>query len=317
MGTLYEQQANLGDFLEYQRQLQDLLIASSGTKVSAWGNNAPLSARVEKLSSQLAMQVGKGERFDSALDSATDFPLPLRLSWNAWLATDRSPDSFDILQPPVAKIPGRRRTWFLPVQLAILLVLALTILAFWNEIGSRALLAIYRDSDLQPGILVTQFQQWSPYPRWYLIAPIGLLFLGIFIGFRKLQQQGVASWNTRDAVPLEVQKWQEGKFLELLTQHNQSIDVATVQYSRLAQNKIAAPKMPSPNAEASSLNPSWVSAWGAELAFEKRMQFKLSSIPYLAFLFLSGLIVFGVAAVVFGSLIELLYALLPAGAFSR
>lgn len=316
MGTVYEQQASLSDFLEYQRQLQDLLIAGRDAGASAWGNRQHLSARVEQLSSQLALQVGRGERFDSALDAATDFPLPLRLSWNAWLGTGRSPESFDILQPPIAKIPGRIRTWFLPVQLAILLVLALVILTFWNAIGTRVMLAIYRDSNLQPGFFVTLFQQWSVLPGWYFIAIVGPLFIGIYIAFRWLQQQGVASCNTRDTPPWEVNKWQEGKFLELLTKHNQPIDDSVNQYRVLAKEQTVAPSATQPSAMAASINPNWISAWIADLAFEKGMQFKLSSLPYMAFLLLSGFIVFSVAIFVFGSLIELLYALIPAGAFS-
>jgi hypothetical protein len=315
MGTLLEQQASLSDFLEFQRELQDLLIASNLSSRSPWGNPQRLARQIETYSNEFAMQVGRGKSFEDALDARSDFSFPVRLSWNAWLATQRSPESFELLQPPFAKIPGTRRTWFLPLQLAILLVLAFLILIVWSAWGARALLFVYRDSHLQPGILVRWMKQISDLPFGLWIGILALAFLAIFFLFRWIQRREGARWNERSSEVIAITKWQKGKFIELLTSRNHTIESATDLLRSIEKAPSAAETVSEEPVSSGLIHKNWLAVWGADWAFEKRMTFKVSSAPYMVFLAMSGLIVFGVGLAVFGPMIELLYALLPAGAF--
>lgn len=315
MGTLLEQQASLGDFLEYQSELQDLLAASNHSNRSPWGDPQHLARQIETCSNQFAMQVGRGKSFEEALDTSSDFPLPIRLSWNAWLATQRSPESFDLLQPPFAKIPGTKRTWFLSLQLAILLVLAFLILNVWSAWGASAILFVYRDSHMQPGVLVRWMSQISGWPFGLWIGILALAFLTIFVLFRWVQRRDGAKRKERSANPDAIAKWQQGKFIELLASQNYSIDSATDLIRSMENAASTARTRSEVDASSGLIDKNWLSIWGADLAFEKRMTFQVSSAPYMVFLAMSGLVVFAVGLAVFGPMIELLYALLPAGAF--
>ncbi len=55
--------------------------------------------------------------------------------------------------------------------------------------------------------------------------------------------------------------------------------------------------------------------WSAEKAIERRLAYRVSILPYTVYFIGSGVVVFGVGLLVFGPLIELLYATFVPGAF--
>ncbi|XZE22021.1 hypothetical protein SH449x_001937 [Pirellulaceae bacterium SH449] len=333
MASVFNDQVGLVDLLEFHRQIEGMVAA--GVTFSWQGEDSAnmLKTELERVAGRAAILVGEGRSFLDAWKSIPDLSPTYKAAFLAWVLSDRSPDAFDLLKPDESKLPQSRWTWFLNFQLGLVFVLALVVLALWLSAGRMSL--IYENSKLEVGPLSRFLGAMQENPTFALAGgALALLLWGcvLYSVKRKLgtlnqsitAKEAEARWN-----------WIQARFLKLATGPSLSVVQAQQLFksvvrsgavpatSRIDAGELVTSEQAAKQTEDSGSTDqshSWIAPgsyirWSAERAMERRLAYRVSALPYTLYFVGSGVVVFGIGLLVFGPLIELLYATVVPEAF--
>jgi len=133
--------ATLGDLVAFHAQVETLAQAGLLPPSNSFAN-AEVARTVNcRVASRLALKTAQGGSFPDAFCSAPDTAASYRLAFLAWYCTNRSPQSFDLLngyQPRRADFLFGR---YVSLQLGIISAVAFCVLVLWvwNAVPSLAL----------------------------------------------------------------------------------------------------------------------------------------------------------------------------------
>ncbi|MFN9420222.1 MAG: hypothetical protein ACK578_22415, partial [Pirellula sp.] len=236
--------------------------------------------------------------------SAPDTAASYRLAFVAWYCTNRSPQSFDLLngyQPRRADFLFGR---YVSLQLGIISTVAFCVLALWVWNAVPSLVGMYLEERAPLGI-GAQFL-WFLH-EWLAVWAIGipLIALALF-AWRKLAatqmpKQPEEKLHSRQPEALRVD------FVSLLESSGCSLEDSMAIYHKAVGADARSESLPIPGANLD------VSKWAVHQTNDLSVHWKNSWSAYCFFATIAGVLVFGVAIALFQPMIELLLHLCQYG----
>ncbi|MCU0712070.1 MAG: hypothetical protein MUC43_08425 [Pirellula sp.] len=328
MPSVYNDQIGLVDLLEFNRQIEGMLTA--GIPLTWRGDDSPvvLKTESERVASRAAVLVGQGSPFLEAWKAIPEISPTYEAAFMGWVLSNRSPYAFDLLKSNTTRLPQSRKLWFLNFQLGLVFLLALGVLAIWLSFGRLSL--IYTDSHLEVGPISRFLETMQSQPVFAMVGGlVALLVWGIVLHLAKIRvaklSQAMTARESRATV-----NWIKSQFMELVSSHTGNLKDADQFFESMVHERSANPPAEVTAEKSSdeqfaapdvvSSNRSWLAPqgymlWSAEKAVECRLAYRVSTLPYTIYFVGSGVVVLGIGVLIFGPLIELLYATLVPGAF--
>lgn len=328
MASVQNDQFGLVDLLEFNRQIDGLLAVDIPLTWRGDDSPAVLKSEIERIAGRIAILVGEGKSFMEAWKAVPDISLTYQAAFLGWVHSNRSPSAFDLLKSNITRLPQSRKLWFLNFQLGLVFLLALGVLALWLRFGRMSLL--YNDSKLVVGPISRFLESMQSQPVFAMAGClVALLVWGCVLYLAKIRIAKVSqAILVRESIAQR--NWIKSQFVELVSaQSGDSIEAGSL-YDSLIQSRnsnspvvlgsgegrnelVAAPI--ETNKKETWLSPHSHVSWSADKAAEKRLSYRVSTLPYTIYFIGSGVVVMGIGLLVFGPLIELLYATLVPGAF--
>ncbi|MCU0718434.1 MAG: hypothetical protein MUC83_01925 [Pirellula sp.] len=328
MASVHNDQIGLVDLLEFNRQIEGMLAAGIPLTWRGDDSSAVLRSESERVAGRAAVLVGQGSPFLEAWKAIPEISLTYEAAFMGWVLSNRSPFAFDLLKSNTTRLPQARKLWFLNFQLGLVFLLALGVLAIWLSFGRLSLL--YNDSKLEVGPISRFLETMQSQPVFAMAGGlVALLVWGCMLHFAKIRISKV-SHATSERELLASRNWIKSQFMELVAGHTGDAQGAGSLFESLIRSKIPNPPS-SGNAEEkrnelvdapdlADKRESWLSSqsyisWSAEKASERRVSYRVSTLPYSIYFIGSGVVVMCIGLLIFGPLIELLYATFVPGAF--
>ncbi|MFN7842385.1 MAG: hypothetical protein ACK5YR_23980 [Pirellula sp.] len=328
MASVYNDQISLVDLLEFNRQIEGMLAAGIPLSWQGDDSSAVLRSESERVTSRVAILVGQGSPFLEAWKAIPDVSLPYQAAFFGWVFSCRSPSAFDLLKLNTTRLPQARRLWFLNFQLGVVFFLALGVLAIWLTFGRMSL--VYNDSKLAVGPLSRFLESMQDQPVFAMAGcVVALILWGIVLHFSKIRISKLSQAITTTEIQAH-RNWIKSQFMELVMAHSGNVGWAEqlfeslVRSERSPQPTNASSKegdyKPSDASDSASESTSWLTPqgyilWSSEKAVERKISYRVSTLPYTIYFVGSGVVVLSIGLLVFGPLIELLYAAVVPGAF--
>lgn len=328
MQPVHHDQIGLVDLLEFNRQIEGMIAA--GIPLSWQGDDsaAVLRSESERIGGRVAILIGQGRTFVESWSSIPEVSLAYKAAFVSWVLSGRSPDAYDLLKPNTLRLPQARKLWFLNFQLGLVFLLALGVFGVWLNFGRVSL--IYNDSKLEVGP-ISRFLAWLQNQPTYAMGGglVALYLWGCLLYLAKARSIKLSQAITSNEA-LANYNWIKSQFMTVVAKHTASLEEAERFFASLVQSTnlnqsatraeekkleehVDAPKM-------APLDKPWPSPqshilWSAEKAVERRLSYRVSTLPYTIYFVGSGVVVLCIGVLVFGPLIELLYATVVPGAF--
>lgn len=321
MASVFNDQVGLVDLLEFHRQIEGMVAAGVTFSWQGEDSASVLKTELERVAGRAAILVGEGRSFLAAWKSIPDLSPTYKAAFLAWVLSDRSPDAFDLLKPDKSKLPQSRWTWFLNFQLGLVFVLALAVLTLWLTAGRMSL--IYENSDLEVGPLSRFLGAMQENPTFAIAGGVLALFAWGCVLYSVKRRLGKLNQSITAKEAEARWNWIQARFLKLATGPTLSVVHAQQLFQSIVScesvlNEQAAKQ--TDDKSSTDQSHSWISPgsyirWSAERAMERRLAYRVSALPYTIYFVGSGVVVLGIGLLVFGPLIELLYATVVPEAF--
>lgn len=304
MATSSIANATLGDLIAFNAQIESLAQAGLLPPSSCFADAEVARTLNYRVASRLALRTAQGTSFPDAFCSAPDTVASYRLAFLAWYCTNRSPQSFDLLngyQP--------RRTDFLfgryvSLQLGIISAVAFCVLTLWVWNAVPSLVGMYLEERAPLGIgaqFLWFLHEWLPV--WAIGIP--LIALALF-AWRKLavtrmprQLEEKLHGSQQEALMVD--------FVSLLKSSGGTLEDSMDIYHKAVGEDARSESLPIPNANLD------VSNWAVHQTNDLSVLWKNSWRAYCFFATIAGVLVFGVAIALFQPMIELLLHLCQHG----
>jgi hypothetical protein len=296
--------ATLGDLVAFHAQVEALAQAGLLPPSNCFANAEVARTVNYRVASRLALKTAQGASFPDAFCSAPDTAASYRLAFVAWYCTNRSPQSFDLLngyQP--------RRTDFLfgryvSLQLGIISTVAFCVLALWVWNAVPSLVGMYLEERAPLGI-GAQFL-WFLH-EWLAVWAIGipLIALALF-AWRKLAATQMPK-QPEEKLHSSQQEALRVDFVSLLESSGCSLEDSIAIYHKAVGADARSESLPIPGANLD------VSKWAVHQTNDLSVLWKNSWSAYCIFATIAGVLVFGVAIALFQPMIELLLHLCQYG----
>ena len=328
MQPVHHDQIGLVDLLEFNRQIEGMLAAGIPLSWKGDDSAAILRSESERIDGRVAILTGQGCTFLDAWNSIPEMSLAYKAAFASWALSGRSPSAFDLLKPNTLSLPHARKLWFLNFQLGLVFVLALGVFGVWLNFGRMSL--IYNNSKLEIGPL-SRLLEWLQNQPSYAMAGglIALVVWGYLLHLAKARSvklnQAITSKEAKAS-----HNWIKSRFIGVVAKHTGSLEEAERLFTSLVQARNlsqlstrTAEEKPTEQSDTSSIetgdkywpSPQSYILWSAEKAVERRLSYRVSTLPYTIYFVGSGVVVLCIGVLVFGPLIELLYATVVPGAF--
>lgn len=327
MQPVHHDQIGLVDLLEFHRQIEGMLAAGIPLSWQGDDSSAVLRSESERIGGRVAILIGEGRTFLEAWNSIPDVSLVYKAAFASWSLSGRSPVAYDLLKPNTLRLPQARKLWFLNFQLGLVFLLALGVLGVWLSFGRMSL--IYNDSKLEVGPISRLLEWLQSQPTYAMIGGVFALYLWGYLLYLAKARSIKLSQAITSKEALANYNWIKSQFMRVVAKHTGSLEEADrffasfVQSKNVNQSATSAEEESKEQTVASELVASgkpWPSSrshilWSAEKAVERRLSYRVSTLPYTIYFVGSGVVVLCIGVLVFGPLIELLYATLVPGAF--
>lgn len=328
MQPVHHDQIGLVDLLEFNRQIEGMLAAGIPLSWQGDDSGAVLRSESERIGGRVAILIGEGRTFLEAWNSIPGLSLVYKAAFVSWALSSRSPVAFDLLKPNTLRLPHARKLWFLNFQLGLVFVLALGVFGVWLSFGRMSL--IYDNSKLEVGPLSRLLEWLQTQPTYAMAGGLFALFVwGCLLYLAKARSIKLSQAITSKESQAN-DSWIKSQFMRVVAKHTESLEeaerlFASLVYSRnvkrFASDAVEEKQAEQVNApEMETSNKPWPSPqsyilWSAEKAVERRLSYRVSTLPYTIYFVGSGVVVLCIGVLVFGPLIELLYATVVPGAF--
>ncbi|MFN9411051.1 MAG: hypothetical protein ACK57V_01545, partial [Pirellula sp.] len=296
--------ATLGDLVAFHAQVETLAQAGLLPPSNSFANAEVARAVNCRVASRLALKTAQGGSFPDAFCSAPDTAASYRLAFLAWYCTNRSPQSFDLLngyQPRRADFLFGR---YVSLQLGIISAVAFCVLVLWVWNAVPSLVGMYLEERAPLGI-GAQFL-WFLH-EWLVVWAIGipLIALALF-SWRKLAATQIPH-QPEEKLHGSQQAALRVDFVSLLKSSGYTLEDSMATYCKAVGEDARSESLPIADANLD------VAKWAVHQTNDLSVLWKNSWNAYCLFATIAGVIVFGVAVALFHPMIELLLHLCQYG----
>lgn len=309
--------AQMSDLVAFNKQLREYQNAGVPLQWPTGTENTDFETGAELASKELAYGVTLGQSLFEALRSNTTVPEAYKLSFLAWLVTDRSPYSFDLLKRMESREPVTllRGSWFLYSK--VLIVLGTIAFLIWQFTGAVALKALYLESSFPPGpigrisiylhdhfvIPLLAFDR-SSYANLVVLIAIPFVVFFVLQSLTKLFL-GSAYLNNKQR-----HLFDRSNFIRILLNQGFPIQTAfAIQRSVVSHSADSSTSPSEPETLNSDEMMLHAQLWGTEKKLGQKMRRSSIQYPYFIVMLTGGLLVLLLAISIFIPTFEFIYSL--------